>query len=66
MRLSKAKRLALAAWLHSIYEKSQQYADELDPKRRHKSDVANHIDGITVKARDAYFHLTGKHITYHK
>jgi len=57
------KQLAMAQYLLGVYERANQYGDEIDPKRTHKDILANSLDRIAYNAGHAFVTLTGKHPT---
>ena len=48
------------AWLAVVYRRAQEIAEHHDPKRQHRSRLANKMDVIARLAGEAYFEATGK------
>jgi hypothetical protein len=56
-----AQELAAAQLLWSTWERSQRLADEIDPTRKQKHDLAPVLDNLATVARDGFVKLTGHH-----
>jgi hypothetical protein len=52
--------LEAAQFLLHVYERSQGFADKLDPKRERRHEVAAQLDALTGPARMAFFYLVGR------
>jgi len=55
------EELHAAQFLWSTWESAQRWADQIDPTRNHKHDLAVHLDQLASVARDGFMKLTGHH-----
>ena len=55
------RELEYAQFLKRVYESAQEFADEIDPKRRRVQGLAQVFDGLGGTAWGAFFRLTLRH-----